>query len=432
MRTSLTAAGVGVSLLLWQATALAQDPAGSVQMGGGAPLGKGVGGVKVGEGLYLRAGVVAEAGYDTNVFYNDQARTESAVLNVTPSLELTNANRDDTRPPVYFSLGASLAYREYLTEDSGIREQRAFNPSIGGALGYSSGGISASIADNFARVEEAPYERGGEPITRDSNQASLQLGVAPGGGRIQSILRYVNTLDLFENAGLKYANRMGHDLMLDGSWKWLPKTALFAAVGGGYIHYLDGDLAESQAKRNSIPYRAMVGLRGLVTPKITTVLQVGYGDAIYDDDVVDPSGLSNLAAAVSLTYAPTSFSSLGLGYSHEFRDSPIVGNFYDLDAVSARVAQQLGDFVLTGFSRWEYRRYQGFQGQISSATAVSRSDHIFQTGVQLDYFVQRWFYAGVGYAHLINRSSTPGVTAQDASGLDFTKHLIVGRLGIKY
>src|SRR5688572_12658887 len=103
MRTSLTAAGVGVWLLSWQAAAFAQD----LQAGSGPQLGAGVGGAKVGEGLYLRAGVAAEAGYDTNVFYNDQARTESAVLNVTPSLELTNANRDNSRPPLHFSLGVT-------------------------------------------------------------------------------------------------------------------------------------------------------------------------------------------------------------------------------------------------------------------------------------------------------------------------------------
>jgi hypothetical protein len=435
MRTSLTAAGVVASLLLLPATASAQDAASVLQqgVGGAAQPAGGVGGMRVGEGLFLRAGIAAEAGYDTNVFYNDQTRTESAVLNVTPSLELTNANRDNSRPPFYFSLGLTLAYREYLTEDSAVKAQRAFNPTVGGTLAYAGGTMSASIADQFTRIEEAPYQAGAEPIIRDNNLATLQLGVAPGGGRIQTIARYVNTLDLFENDSLLYANRMGHDLSLDGSWKWLPKTALFLQVGVGYIHYLEGTTAEAQGKRNSIPYRAIGGLRGLVTPKLITTLSVGYGDAVYDDDIVNPTGMSNLAVGVGLTYTPIVFTSLGLSYAHEFRDSPIVGNYYDLDTVSARIAQQLGDFVLTGFSRWEYRRYKGFQGPISQASAVSRSDHIFQTGVQLDYFIQRWFYAGVGYAHLINRSSVSGATAAaEVAGLDFTKHLILARLGIKY
>jgi hypothetical protein len=431
MRTSLTAAGVGVSLLLLHATALAQGSAGDLQMGSGQPAG-GVGGIRVGEGLFLRAGIAAEAGYDTNVFYNDQTRTESAILNVTPSLELTNANRDNSRPPLFFSLGLTLAYREYLTDDSEIKEQRAFNPTIGGTLAYGAGGITASLSDQFTRIEEAPYQAGLDPIIRDNNIGTLQLGVAPGGGRIQTILRYVNTLDLFETDALNYGNRMGHDLSLDGSWKWLPKTALFLQLGAGYVQYLEGATAEAVGKRNSIPYRALVGLRGLVTPKLITAISVGYADAIYDDDVVNPSGMSNLAVGVGLTYTPIVFTSLGLAYAHEFRDSPIVGNLYDLDTVSARVMQQLGDFVLTGFSRWEYRRYKGFQGPISQATAVSRSDHIFQTGVQLDYFIQRWFYAGVGYAHLINRSSISNDAQAELPGLDFTKHLIVARLGIKY
>jgi hypothetical protein len=430
MRTSLTAAGVSVSLLLLHATALAQDStAGSVQMG--APRG-GVGGVRVGEGLFLRAGIVAEAGYDTNVFYNDQVRTESAVLNVTPSLELTNAGRDNTRPPLFFALGVSLAYREYLNDDSDIKAQRALNPTLSAALAYKAGGLSTSLSDQFTRIEEAPYEKGGETIIRDNNQAVLQLGVAPGGGRIQTTLRYVNTLDLFENDGLKYANRMAHNLTLDGAWKWLPKTALFLQLGTGYIQYIDED-AEAKGKSNSVPYSVMAGLRGLVTPKITTVLSAGFADAIYDEDLINPSGTSNLSVGVSFLYTPIVFTTLGLGYAHEFRDSPVVGNYYDLDTVNARIAQQLGDFVLSGTSRWEYRRYKGFQSSISSATAVSRKDHVFQTGIQLDYFIQRWFYAGVGYSHLINRSSLSSTaTADELAGLDFTKHIILARLGIKY
>jgi hypothetical protein len=431
MRTSLTAAGVGVSLLLLHTAALAQEMmAESVQMG--SPRG-GVGGVRVGEGLFLRAGIAAEAGYDTNVFYNDRAPTESAVLNVTPSLELTNANRENVRPPVHFSLGASLLYREYLTDDSQIKAQRAFNPSLNGVLAYAGGGLSASVADQFTRLEEPPYEKDADPIIRDNNLATVQLGLAPGGGRIRTDLRYVNTLDIFETDSLTYANRMGHDLSLDTSWKWLPKTALFLQGGVGYVHYLEGDVARERGKRNSIPYRVLTGLRGLVTPKISTAISVGFGDAIYDDDVVNPTGLSNLVAGISLTYTPLVFTSLGLGYLHEIRDSPVVGNYYDLDSVSARLSQQLGDFVLTGSSRWEYRRYHGFQGGISAGQAVSRSDHIFQTGIQLDYFIQRWFYAGVGYSHLIDRSSVSGASAGSGlAGLDFTKHLIVARLGIKY
>src|SRR5688500_10818153 len=114
MRTTLKSVLVavwGLSLVA-ASTALAQDTVGT-NLEGGLNLSSkdpgGVGGFKVGEGVFLRAGVAGEAGYDTNVFYNDQFREEAAILLVTPSLELTNAGRDESRPPLHFSLGAQLA-----------------------------------------------------------------------------------------------------------------------------------------------------------------------------------------------------------------------------------------------------------------------------------------------------------------------------------
>jgi hypothetical protein len=403
----------------------------------GAQRPAGMGGMRVGEGVYLRAGVAAEAGYDSNVFYSQDDPVDSATLRVTPSLELTNMNRDGTAPPFSFSLAASLLYREYLKEDEEVREQRAFNPTFSGSLGYNAGrGLSFSISDQFTRLEEPPYARGQEPIVRDANQAVGQVGLAPGGGRIQLVLRYTNTLDLFETDGLEFANRMGHDAMIDSSWRWLPKTALFLSVGAGYVQYLD-DSAEGVGKKNSVPYRIVGGLRGLVTPKVTANFSAGFNDAIYDDapgfSTKNPSGLSNLLATVSFTYTPITFTSLGLGYSHEFRDSPFIGDYYDLDAVGATINQQIGAFVLAAGSRYEFRRYQGFVNVGMDVEEITRQDHVIQTTVQADYFLQRWFYAGVGYAHLINRSSgVEGTAAGAVVGLDFTKHLIVGRLGISY
>ena len=62
-----------------------------------------------------------------------------------------------------------------------------------------------------------------------------QVRWAPGGGRLQGLLRYTNTIDWFETEYLKAANSMGHEGMLDMSWRWLPKTALYLQVRQGYI-----------------------------------------------------------------------------------------------------------------------------------------------------------------------------------------------------
>src|ERR1051325_8129645 len=66
-------------------------------------------GVQVGEGVYLHAGVGAEGGYDSNVFYNDAARASAALIRITPFLDLTNTNRSGQAPSgLLFDARASL------------------------------------------------------------------------------------------------------------------------------------------------------------------------------------------------------------------------------------------------------------------------------------------------------------------------------------
>jgi len=116
---------------------------------------------------------------------------------------------------------------------------RAFNPALGGLLRLSSRQtLSLSLSDNFNRSQDPPYSPTAEIITHDRNIASLELKVAPGGGRIQVLLRANNVLDLYETTGYEQGNNMGNEGVLDLSWRWLPRTALFVQVAQGAVTYL--------------------------------------------------------------------------------------------------------------------------------------------------------------------------------------------------
>src|SRR5262249_4998308 len=145
--------------------------------------------------------------------------------------------------------------------------------------------LAFGLTDSFTRTEEAPFVVGQGPITRDVNQGSVQARYAPGGGRLQGVLRYTNRLDIFEASGtdLSYADTMGHERLVDVSWRWLPKTALYFSGAVGRIHYLNPPSAMQvmngvlPAKYDSTPLRLLVGLRGLITEKLTMGIGVGYG-----------------------------------------------------------------------------------------------------------------------------------------------------------
>jgi hypothetical protein len=390
-------------------------------------------GVKVGETNVLHVGVAAEAGYDSNVFYNDESAHSSAILRITPSLMLTNNGRDGApRSAAIYTLGANLTYREYLSPDEQIRSQRAFIPSVVGTLSITGEKTRFQLGDTFVRGEEAPYIENGETIKRDTNQASATVGFSPGGGRITLSLRYTNVLDYFESA-YTYASNMTHDGMVDVAWKWLPKTAIFLQGGAAFVHYLNPSAVPSPAlqRDDSTQVRGMAGLRGLITAKTTLGLSLGYATAFYPAGSPNPSGVSNLAAQLDVGYMPTLLSRLGLTLAHGFRNSPVIGDYYDVDSAALAYNQSFGRLVAGVQSSFEYRRYKNYANidpMTGMVTVVPRKDTLLNASVSLDYYIQRWFYAGASYGVALNRQQ------DDFTGtaVPYTKQLVFARLGIAY
>lgn len=407
----------------------------------GGPRGGGASetGVNLSESVLLHVGMSAEAGYDSNVFYERSNPRDSAVLRLTPFVEITNAARGGGIPGgAFYDLSATLLYREYLSGDSNTQAQRAFNPAVSGLLEFGTNrALTLTISDSFVRIEEPPYGYTAGIITRDTNLGALQLRYSPGGGRFTGTVRYSNILDYFESDDLKYANSMSHEAVFDVAWKWLPKTALYVQYAQGFVTYLnkDSDPSPTGRKLDSFPLRALAGLRGLVTEKLSFSLGVGYNNAFYESGGKNPSGWGNFAAAVEGTYRPTLLTSMTLGYRHEFRNSPVVGNFYNVDGVYAGIRQALGSRIaLQAFGRFENRRYDLSALVINGTptTVSDRSDNMLQAGLSLDVFIRSWFYAGASYLFTYNKSNKADEAGANSAGLDFNKSMVLARLGVTY
>ena len=388
--------------------------------GGGPAMGTANGpfGVKLGEGSLLHASLGADVGYDSNVFFSAKP-TSATVAHVTPAADISNASRDGTAPDaVYYDLSANLVYREYLSGGDAVRQQRAFNPTVAGLLRFSSKQtLSLSLSDAFTRSQDPPYQEGLPAIAHDRNAATLQLKLAPGGGRIQVLLGFMNVLDMYETDPYKSGSNMTNTGMFDLSWRWLPKTALFVQVTQGAVTYLESN----NGKFASYPFRATAGLRGLLTQKLALKLAAGYGYGFYASGAANTSGFGDVILVGELNYIMSMTTAAGLGYTHEFQNSPLVGDFYDLDAVYGALRELVGGRVAVSASgRFEYRAYHGAEAGIQG-----RIDKIVTAGLTADYMIQRVFYLGVGYT--LSFAST-----NNATGVDYTKHVVVGRIGVLY
>jgi hypothetical protein len=165
-------------------------------------------------------------------------------------------------------------------------------------------------------------------------------------------------------------------------------------------------------------------LRGLLTEKLGLTLAAGYGNGFYASGA-SPSGLGNVVLLGEVLYNMSLTSKVGLGYHHDFVNSPFVGNFYNIDAVYAALREYIGGRVATAaYARFENRAYQGAGG---------RTDQVVIGGLTADYVIQRFFYIGVGYTLTLARTNkTESTDPTTIPGVDYTKHLIVGRLGVVY
>src|SRR6185312_3267858 len=372
-------------------------------------------GIQVADGVLLHAGVGVEGGYDTNVFYAETNPQGSSLIRVMPFLDLTNATRNGAAATALtFDIRGGLQYRHYFSDAADIQPfNNAYNPNAGVSLTLGGNQLGFGIADVFARVEDPPYQNqlGSGVLERNNNQASADLRWSPGGGRLTGTLRFTNMVDVY-GSSYTYANAMTNTLMLDVSWKWLPKTAVFVNVQQSYVFYFNDNVLVTDpntgmmtmGKASSFPLYATVGLRGLLTEKTSAALTLGYVNAFYSDGTSTAGFLGSTFASLAVTVRPTQLSRFVIGARHDFLNS-VISNFSYEETVYASYVQQIaGRLALDLSARFAHLDYQG---NFVDQSQIGRVDNFFQVGATLDYFMRNWAYLGVGYSLLDNNSNKP-------------------------
>jgi hypothetical protein len=386
-------------------------------------------GIQLSDGVLMHVGIGVEAGYDTNVFYQDTDTHQSAIIVVAPYAEVTNASRTGPVSSLLsFDARVGLQYRRYQSDDPAITPFRnAWMPNAG--LSLSTGGgtqFGFGVADAFARIEDAPYTPGQQPIQRDNNQASIEGRWSPGGGRLSATLRYTNMIDYFQDPTFSYANSVSNFITADASWRWLPKTAVFVDVKQGYITYLNTGSANTEGKYSSFPLYVTAGLRGLLTSVTTVSLTLGYQNGFYSGGATTNGYWGSTYADLMFSVRVSDLSRAVVGYRHDFENS-VIANFSLNDTVYASYVQEIfGRLALDLSGRYTHVNYQGFVD--TPGHVAERTDNVYNVGASLDYFMRNWAYLGVGYSFLADRSDY----SLNGDSASYTKQQIFGRLGITY
>ena len=380
-------------------------------------------GIRLGDKMILHLGLGVEFDYDSNVFYQDSGVTSAFFMRLSPSLELSNSPRGATRV-IDFNMYGGMSYIEYLTSDAALSRHRQFGVDAGVRATFFGGSpYNFSVFDNYVRSTQPPYVKTDSNFDRDTNQLGLRLNLAPGGGRLVLTLGYIFGLDYFELAPLDNYDLLYHQFDLRVSWKFLPKTALYIAASEVINTYND-----PTNHPNSYPFHVDAGLQGLVTPKLTVNLWVGYGNGFY---VSGPSP-NTAIGGLQIAWKPTLLSTGALGYEHDFQNS-LLGSYYDVDLVYLSWTQLVWRF--TGFLRLSYAN-ERFKGVQPVQATMDGTDNYVTLNTRVDYPFKEWLIGSVGYDLYFNASDRtlmmgggvmPGVVP-----VNYVRHVAYLRVQLQY
>ncbi|MCA9669819.1 MAG: outer membrane beta-barrel protein [Myxococcales bacterium] len=403
-------------------------------------------GIKLSDALVFHPGLSIEMRYDSNVLFTNRQLQGAPYLRLIGHLDLatrspqrrTDASSGQVAPQkVQFRLKGAVGYREYLSGEDAVVNQRAVEVDAGMLFRWNpSRHFYFQVVDNFARtvtpqnaliVQGAAAPTTSSTIARDQNRMSAGVGIVPGGGRLTFDLGYALNLDAFEADAFSQNNRLFHEINFKGRWRLLPKTAITLDVIQQFYDYYNATATTTRFVGSS-PFRVYLGFLGLLTPRLSVVLKVGYGNGIYDEG----ANFSSILAKAEIGYRFGPLAKVRLGYERSFSDT-VFGNFSTDHHVYAGYDHLIATrFILRLSADYYNREYNGDYSGIN-VNATSITSNLLAIGAGFDWQIKDWVYIGIGYDLQVQALPDDFSSQQRVIGLlDYVRHQVFGKVGIAY
>jgi hypothetical protein len=367
-------------------------------------------GVKVGEGTLIHPVFGLETGFVSNVFYEHTdtqaaglARILAQVSTATLNKERTDAysgglgggasgpeSHDDG--DLQYDVSARASYDQLISGDQAVRATGGVGLGLQArAITSSVNAFSFGFLEDFNRLIRAANYETTTNDTRDLNTLSLRL-VYNTQRTIGGYAYFKNTLDIFESDP-DYPDRSQSKLGIHPTFRWLPQTLIYLDLSMG-IDSGVGSSTASQAKVESYPLIALVGLASLLSLKTTFLLEAGYTNGFYSTGPSYSAPLLNLA----LAYRYSPLGRVGATVKYELADS-INANFYRDYEAGAFIQQGFAPFVVVAQAQMHLREYEGlaFEG-MPLAGGAARNDVIFEVVGGIRYSFRNWIAVTLDYS----------------------------------
>ncbi|MEE2787824.1 MAG: hypothetical protein VX589_10825 [Myxococcota bacterium] len=380
-------------------------------------------GIRNGDVVFHPRFVVA-GGYDSN-FFRDSANDATSPVNPVTLLRLGGGlnvtNRNPNRAMVKLDLESRFRYvtasnadetASPLDEDFALDTVRSKlhlsllpkNPvtfDLRGRMRYTERPAIETVAtDGFNRLS---YELGPDVLFRPGGRA-LEFRVG---------YRYGADLNLTEDPslGARRGDKDTHKLGLVSHWKFFPKTALLLDVSYWFVNYRQSNDASQADVGQTIespvmdarPFRAELGVKGLITQRFALTLRGGYSLSSNQQG----ASYAGPIGRVDVDYRFEPRVELGTGYRLKLGNDGF-SNYYVLHRGFAKATVNLpGHVALTGRGGFDYYDYATDGAPEWTKTLPNggkRTEPIIRAEAGVSWNMTQWLKLSIDWEFENNRS----------------------------
>ncbi len=341
-------------------------------------------------------------------------------------------------PHLDISATAYVERQQYIDND----EFSSWQGGLGGNLHFNKDGpFQLRASERLTRIAAPGNQTFTQRFDHWTNSTGAGVDLEPGGGALKlsaDMSLYFDWYDDDSQVPPEFLNNERYTPTLRAAWSFLPKTQVFVETTATFTNFRNTQGAF--ANGDSWIYSASAGLNGVVTPKLSALVKVGY-TGITSDTVpdLDPSK-NTVGTQVEMTWTATATTKLRLGGMRTLEPIPIfvyatmwkAYTRFD-QAIMSRVNVSLG-FEYYNFS---YQRGAAATGGATDDGSDVREDNSIQTSLAIAYFVNE--FITVSLVDRLDFRNTNYVYAQAIAGqvfpaqnAGFLSNDLFLRFGIRY
>jgi hypothetical protein len=252
-------------------------------------------------------------------------------------------------------------------------------------------------ASDNARRSADPGQSLSDRIEHTANELVLDVEYKPGGGALIFNFGYsffYDRYDRIEGFQSQLLDNMRHTPRLRGSWKFLPKTAVFIEGGPSWTIYpYDGEFVNTEngstvGNEDTMTWNAQAGAQGAVTSKIAATLKAGYGGSLTSS-----GHEGSIVGMAELRYGFTETQKAMVSYTRSVQPTSLF-RYVSSDRVAASYNQAIGGRVqVSGQLSYSLLTF----GQVANActNTTARGDVAFSGTLGVDLQVNEMIMVSI-------------------------------------